>query len=351
MNPKVLYACYASSNLYARETGISMIGFFENNPDYSPDEIFILDYGILPENKIKLNRIATQYSKRILYLPAKNILEDIQQKLNLKDFRGSLATYSRAFIDKIIPDYVERLLYIDSDTVVTDSIKDLKKFDMKESCIAACIMERLSTDIKKRQLILYSRNSRYYGCGIVLFDLYKWREQDCFSKIIKMIDTKKNYPCADQTLINNSLPESYFCKLPRKYNYTTHLFSEKVELYMLSKDHWNTHEEIEEVIQKPAIIHYPGLNSGRPWFVNCTSRRTEEYLKYKEISPWKNDPLEESKPCSLSLPLLFAKFINSLEVKPNMIWLLLVINSIRSLIGPLLRSIGLLPSLPPEGIE
>lgn len=351
MNSKLLYACYATSDFYARETGISMIGFFENNPDYSPDEFFILDYGILPKNKENLNRIAAQYLKKITYLPAKEILENIQQKLNLKDFRGSLATYSRAFIDKIMPNYVERLLYIDSDTVVVDSISELNSLDMKEACLAGCISEIFSTAIKNGQLKLYSQNSRYYGCGIVLFDLYKWREHDCFSKIAKMLETKKKYPCADQTLINNSLPENYFCKLPRKYNYTTHLYSIPVERKMLNNGGWNSQNEIEEAIQKPAIIHYPGLNEGRPWFVNCTSKRTEEYFRYKRISPWKNEPLEESKPTSKTFQVRFAKFIHSLEVKPNLFGVLIVINSFRSLIGPLLRSIGLLPGLPPEGVE
>lgn len=351
MNSKLLYACYATSDFYARETGISMIGFFENNPDYNPDELFILDYGILPKNKENLNSIAAQYSKKITYLPAKDILENIQQKLNLKNFRGSLATYSRAFIDKIMPDYVERLLYIDSDTVVVSSISDLNSFDMNNACIAGCISEIYSTAIKNGQLTLYSQNSRYFGCGVVLFDLYKWREYECFSQIAKLLEIKKKYPCADQTLINNSLPENYFCKLTRKYNYITHLYSIPVERKMLNNGGFNTQAEIEEAIQKPVIIHYPGLNEGRPWFVNCMSRRTEEYFRYKSISPWKNDHLEESKPASKTFQVQIANFIHSLEVKPNLFGVLIVINSFRSLFGPLLRSVGLLPGIPPEGVE
>jgi len=351
MNSKLLFACFATSDIYARETGISMIGFFENNPDYSPDEFFILDYDILPENKENLNSIAAQYSKRITYLPAKDILEKIQLKLNLKDFRGSLATYSRAFIDKIMPDYVERLLYIDSDTVVVSSISELKYFDMKDKCITACVSEKASNAIKNGQLALYSHNSRYYGCGIVLFDLIKWKEYDCFSKIAKMLETKKHYPCADQTLINNSLPENYFCKLPRKYNYITHLYSIPLEQKMLNEGGWNTQDEIEEAIKKPVIIHYPGNNKGRPWFVNCTSRRKEEYFRYKSISPWKNDPLSDSKTFSKSFQIRFGAFIHSLEVKSNWFWLLQVINTLRFYLGPFFRRIELLPSLPPEGIE
>ena len=345
-----IYICYASSDFYARETGISLIGFFENNPDYEPHTVFILDYGILQSNKEKLNSVASSYGKVIEYLPAKQLLEGIQKSLHLKDFRGSLATYSRAFIDRIIPDYVQRLLYIDSDTVVIRSISELNIFDMGEACMAGIVSELFSSMIKKGDLKLYSGNSRYYGCGVVLYDLNNWRTNKCYDKIINMLTIKSIYPCADQTLINNSLSEHLFCKLPRKYNYNTHIYSPHVEYDMLNKDGWNSKDEINDAIQSPVVVHYPGRPIDRPWYAGCKSRLKDFYLSYKEMSPWKNDSLFDI-PKASSFSQKYNSFLHSLEINPSTYVVLVSINAVRKIVGNLLRSVGLIKPLLPEGIE
>lgn len=343
-----LFICYASSDYYARETGISLIGFFENNFDYEPDEVFILDYGILEPNKEKLDGIATSYGKRITYLPAKQILERIQQSVGLKDFRGSLATYSRAFIDKIIPEYVNRLLYIDSDTVVVNSINGLKTFRMGSACLAGIETEVYSTMIKDGKLKLYSANDRYYGCGVVLFDLNNWRQRGCYDRMVDMLNIKRTYPCADQTLINNSLPQDYFCKLPRKYNYNTHIYGSRFERRLLTKGGWNSIEDIEDTINNPVVVHYPGNAIDRPWYKECTSRRKSDYFKYKLLSPWANDRLNDNPN---NFGHSFSMFIHKLETNDKLYWLLLIINNVRGWLGKMLRNIGLLGALPLEGIE
>lgn len=353
MENVLMYACYASSDYYARETGISMIGFFENNPDYDPEEFFILDYGILPPNKEKLNDIAKKYGKYITYLPAKTILEDIQQKLNLRNFRGSLATYSRAFIDKIMPDYVDRLLYIDSDTVVVGSVSELKNFSMGDACMAGIVSEGFSTQMKNGDFTLYSGNNAYYGCGIVLFDIGNWRLHNCYEKIANMLTIKKNYPCADQTLINNALPETYFCRLPRKYNYNTHTLSEAMELKKLKIGGWYDEEEILDSIHNTVVVHYAGYPIYRPWYEGCISRRKDDYFKYKALSPWKNDPLcpIENVQNAKGLRKVFNSFVKKTETTSKYTFLLNIFKILRIIIGKPLRGLGIIPKLPNEGIE
>lgn len=350
MNDPRLYVCYASSDYYARETGISLIGFLENNPDYKPDMVFILDYGILPPNRKHLDDIASRYGKVIDYIPAKQVLEKIQNSLQIADFRGSLATYSRAFIDMLMPNYVQRLLYIDSDTVVIGSVTKLNTFDMGNACMAGIISEVYSTNIKNGELALYSGNKAYYGCGIVLFDLLQWRALNCNERIIKMLNIKHIYPCADQTLINNSLPESCFCKLPRQYNYNTHIYSSKYELYLLKKGNWNTEIEIQETIINPIIVHYPGRPVDRPWYKGCTSRLKDYYFKYKKLSPWKDDDLYHI-PKATSFKQRYYLFIHCLETSNHAFYLLMAINFFRSHLGSILRRFRIINALSPEGIE
>lgn len=288
---KKLYICYASSDAFARETGISMLGFLDNNPNYEPDEIIILDYGILERNKEKLNEIASAYGKRIDYVNAKAIMEKVQAELHLVNFRGSLATYSRAFIDKLMPKYVERLLYIDSDTVVVGDVSPLKEIDMGEACMAAVVGTGFYTGNKQHEaeLRLLTGNKCYYTCGIVLFDLGNWNRINAYDLMADVLNKKTDYPYADQTLINNSIPEKYLMKLPLQYNYTTHVYSEVIETDMAMRGGWYSREEVEYAIQHPVVIHYPGNPINRPWYDVCYSHRKDDYLKYRKRSPWASD--------------------------------------------------------------
>lgn len=351
-NPK-LYICYASSDYYARETGVSLLGFLDNNPDYEPEEIFILDYGILPQNKEKLDGIASAKGKRINYLPAKAILEKIQEKCNLSNFRGSLATYSRAFIDKIMPEYVDRLLYIDSDTVVVGSVSELENFDMDNSVMAGCVAELFSDEIHRGHIKLYTGNSWYINCGIVLFDLSNWRKFNCFERISDVLKIKKRYPCADQTLINNALPQAMLKRMPRKFNYTFHTYHPKQEPFWMSIGGVNNKNEINEAIDKPVIIHYPGSPVNRPWYEGCLSRRANDYYRYKSQSPWKDDKLyslDEYKNSLEGFSRKFGYFIHQQEIHRSSYGLVRNLTLIRNAMGRFIRKI-LNQTLPSEGKE
>lgn len=289
---KKMYVCYASSDFYSRETGISLLGFLDNNLNYEPDTVIILDYGILDHNKEKLNSIAAKYGKKIDYIDAKSIMEKVQKDLHLESFRGSLATYSRAFIDKLMPDYVERLLYIDSDTVVVGNASSLGAIDIGDACMAAVVGTGFYTGIGQHiaELQLLTKNKCYYTCGVVLFDIENWKKINTYDMMAKTLAKKTDYPYADQTLINNTIPEKYLMKLPIEYNYTTHVYSKAIEVKMAMRGGWYTEEEVRYAIQHPVVIHYPGNPINRPWYDVCYSRRKDDYLKYRKLSPWVDDP-------------------------------------------------------------
>lgn len=323
MNKKI-YICYASSDFYSRETGISLLGFLENNPDYEPDKVIILDYGILDHNKGKLNSIAGKYGKQIEYVDAKSIMEKVQDELQLSNFRGSLATYSRAFIDRLMPKDVDNVLYIDSDTVVVGSISDVYEIDMENKCMAGIIHTGFYDGYHDDELKLLTGNEKYYGCGIVLFNVSNWRKYRCYDMISETLKSKKNYTYADQTLINNSIPEKLLQKLPLQFNYTSHTYNPNWESKMLLQGGWYTSQEAEYAIQHPVVIHYPGSPVNRPWYEGCLSYRKNDYIKYKSISPWSEDPLlslNEYYQSNSGIGGRFALFLLQLKSKTKHRWI------------------------------
>ena len=293
MGHQTLYICYSINDFFAREAGISLIGFFENNPDYGPEEVFFLDYGIHPTNKERLNGIAAGYGKRITYLDAKAVTDPVRREFpNLPAWRGSMAPNAKAFVEQIFPEYVERLLFIDGDTVVSGSVAPLQTLDMEGAALGAVPSNWVTQDISSGKLVLYSGNSYYFNSGVLLYDLVTWRRENCHQMIIDTLHKKKRFKWPDQTLLNNAIPERLLKVLPLKYNYVSHYFHPRQEMGWMRLGNIHTDEEIEESIRHPVIIHYVGgWTNARPWHEGCLSHRADVYFRYKALSPWKDSPL------------------------------------------------------------
>ena len=288
-----LHLCYSINDFFAREAGISLISFFENNPSYGPEEVFILDYGIHPTNKGNLCDIAARYGRRITYLNAKAVTDVVKQAYpHLKAWRGSMAPNAKCFVGHIFPTYVERLLFLDADTVVTGSVSELQELDMQGAALGAVLLSQASCEISNGKLKLCSGNSFYFNSGVLLFDLTAWRHENCHQLIIQTLQKKIDLEWPDQTLLNNAIPELLIKQQPLKYNYLSHYMNPQQERSWLQLGHFHTNEEIEEAITHPAIIHYiGGWTEARPWYEGCRSHRQDDYFRYKALSPWKDTPL------------------------------------------------------------
>ena len=289
----MLYVCYSVNDYFVREAGISLTSFFENNPDYEPEEVFFLDYGIYPDSKQLLNEVASHYGRRIAYLPAKTYTDKVKRHYpQLKGWNGSMAPNAKAFIDKIVPDYVERLLFIDADTVVTGSVAPLDSLNLGGAVMGAVITNWTTIDVVREKLRLCNGNKLYFNSGVLLYDLAAWQRENCHQMIITTLGEEIDLTWPDQQLLNNAIPERLIRPLPLKYNYRSHSLLRHNERRLLQLGNCYTDKEIDEAIQQPVVIHYMGgWPSGRPWHEQCTSSRKDDYLYYKALSPWKHIPL------------------------------------------------------------
>ena len=290
----MLYLCYSINDFYVREAGISLIGFFENNPDYGPEEVFFLDYGIHRVNKARLDDIAGHYGRRITYLSARGVTTAMKKAFpQLKSWRGSMAPNAKPFADQIFPDYVERLLFIDADTVVAGSVMALQSLDMGGAALGVVPVNTAIDLIGQGKMKLENGNKIYFNSGVLLFDLPAWRRENCHQMIIDTLKRNQiNMDSPDQDLLNNAIPERLLKPLPLKYNYIFHIYEPERERKLLHTGNVYTEEEIEEAMQHPAIIHYLGGKiMTRPWYKECNSSQCEAYYRYKALSPWKDAPL------------------------------------------------------------
>ena len=289
----MLYLCYSINDFSIMEAGISLLSFLMNNSGYGPEEVFFVDYGIHPRNKERLNEIAAPYGKHITFLNGKAVTDEMKRQFpHLTAWRGTMAPNAKPFLDKIVPTYVERLLFVDADTLFMGSVAELEHLDMKGAALAAVPQAWDTASIRSGYLTLYSGSSFYFNSGVLLYDLSVWRKEDCYQMVIDILRKKKKFYSPDQTLLNNAIPGRLQYQLPLKYNHLTHHFHPRQELKYLEASHVHTREEINEAVAHPVIAHFTGGDhQARPWHEGCWSYHKEEYLRYKALSPWKDTPL------------------------------------------------------------
>ena len=289
----MLYVCYSINDFAVMEAGISMLSLLMNNPGYEPEELFFIDYGIVAPHKEVLNGIAGRYCKRITYLQGRPVTNEIKSRFpNLKSWNGTMAPNAKAFLDKILPEYVERVLFLDADTLVMGSIEELQHLDMGGTALGAVPQNGITARLRNGEFRLYSGSNFYFNSGVLLFDLGVWRREDCYNMVIDTLKKKKHLYSPDQTLLNNAVPARLLYQLPLKYNHLTHYVHPRQERRFLLKGNVHTPEEIEEAINHPVIMHCTGGDQqARPWHEGCRSYRKDEYLRYKALSPWKDVPL------------------------------------------------------------
>ena len=166
--------------------------------------------------------------------------------------RISKATYYRLLIGEILPQEIDRVLYLDPDIVINRSLEEFYNLDLKGNILAgATHLFGLLGKINLLRLGIHKHTEIYINAGVLLIDLKKWRETVTLGQILTYISKKhRTLFLADQDVVNALFADHTLAVDERLYN-----LDEKTALHSLK-----THEWIEK---NCSIVHYNGKY--KPW--------------------------------------------------------------------------------------
>lgn len=172
-----------------------------------------------------------------------------------------------------IPDIVkreEKILYLDTDTIVHSDLSFLYKYDITDYYLAA-VEDKDEPEMRKK--VKLSKDQLYINSGMLLMNLKKFREEQLTSKILTHV--KKSKYKNDQHSIN-AICKDKILYLPLKYNimmYPEEL-PNKPEIY---KKH---QEEFLDAKDFP-VVHHIIL---KPWLgEHCYLSTSSEWMETKEL--------------------------------------------------------------------
>lgn len=277
---------YNLNDKFVPQAAASICSICENNKKENIT-FYLISGGISEENQQKLEKFVTKYQQKIKIIE----IGDTRDYFDF-DFDPSgwnPVVVARLLLDKFLPKSVERVLYLDGDTIVRGSLHDLYNTDMGEAVIGAGIEPTVDS---KRKEALVGPNDLYYNSGVLLINMKKWRQENTGKEILdfyKKHDGKLFAP--DQDAINGALKGEIYT-LPPKYNYFNiydqypYQFLKK----LVAPAKYITKQEFDASVKDPVIIHY--LGEERPWRIGNTHKYRDDFQKYLAMTDWKGVPDE-----------------------------------------------------------
>lgn len=282
---------YASNDGYARHLAVSMISLFDRNLMMKEIVVYIISMGISEESKGRLRSIAAQYGREICFLEVADIESLFDYDVDTRGF--DISAMGRIFVGSLLPEEVDRVLYLDCDTVVVQSLMELWRTNLYGKVLGA-VMEPTIYEAVKQDIGL-SAQDFYVNSGVLLIDLAKWRRSNVERRLLKFYKEKNGslFAC-DQDTINGSL-KGEIRPLPPKYNFFPNYryFSYKDLVRHSPAYEKVTAREFRIAKSHPTIIHYAG--DERPWISGNQNHYRKAYEKYLSMTPWAGTPKEKGK--------------------------------------------------------
>lgn len=236
----IFFACDDSYVKYMCVTIRSLIDHATISHDY---KIYVLNTDISEENKQKLLKLQ-RVNVFIEFCNVSDEIKKIEKKLSVRDYY-SMTTYYRIFIPELFKQY-DKVLYIDSDTVIMQDIANLYKYNLGDNFVGAVqdySVPSIRVFSEYVENVLGISRSAYFNAGVLLINCKEFRKKNLKAKFVDLLNTYSFVVAQDQDYLN--------------------ILCQNKVLWIDSK--WNVQmsEPTERPLSKVGLIHYNF--EGKPW--------------------------------------------------------------------------------------
>lgn len=275
---------YVSNEGYAGHLAASLYSLLENNRQAERLEIYLLSAGMSEDCQGRLRAIAAAFG-RTLYVRE---LGDLRARFPYEvDTRGfDISAMGRLFAPQLLPASVERVLYLDCDTIICGSIERMYRVKLG-GCLAGMVMEP-TVYRPMKEAIGMTQDEPYFNSGVILMDLAGWRAEGVLGRLLDFYGAHAGslFAC-DQDTINGTL-RGRIKSLPPRYNFfTNYRYFRYGTLCRLCRAYEQVgREAFLRAKRAPVVIHY--LGDERPWIAGNHNHYRRLYRYYLGKTSWKD---------------------------------------------------------------
>ena len=292
--------------MFVMPSGVMMYSVCDNNREEDITFHVVVDESLTQNDKNDLLETISLFSKKKISFYTINS----QLVSSFPIIRNDLthSTYYRLFLTEILPNTLDKILYIDSDCIIRHSLLCLWETDIEGYAVAA-VGEATEGDIKRYNRLHISPQIGYFNAGVLLINLKFWRKNKVlflFSDCLEKYETR--IQAEDQDILNIVFANQKL-RLPVKYNLQPKFLFKECEC-----DYWKYRKEIEEAKSDPVIVHF--LGKDKPWdtYIREPHPFISTFYKYQNQTLWKGVKFER-RPFKLRIRHFFADGLRRVKLK------------------------------------
>ena len=310
----VCFAIYDKAGHYSKFLGTTICSLFENtspplNNQPSVNVHILHDNTLTEDNRDKLIQLVERYGQLLKFYNVEELCADkfaqiIEFFPNVNDDRHSIATFYRFFIQHLLPQDLEKVLYLDADIIVNFDFTEFWQIELGNKPFGAVpeFYQISDKEASIRRLKKYIpicgegvvNPEDYFNAGVMMMNLKVLREEEeTILAGMKFISEHPQFTFLDQDILNYCFSTSYL-KLPTKFN--------RFVLRAKNENEWNIQEK---------LYHYA---TSRTCFVmDSRDPYNQLFMKYFIKTPWVDDdtkvalsggiPFRKKYPISVIIPL------------------------------------------------
>jgi lipopolysaccharide biosynthesis glycosyltransferase len=217
----------------------------------------------------------------------------------------SISSWYRLLLPRLLPNH-DRILYLDSDIIVMDSLDPLLHIDLSGKCLAAVTNPPITVEwmAKHSAALGLPEPDDYFNAGVMLMNLEGLRAGGWADRVIdfalvntdplRASEVDENSPrdvfvytmkhperllFPDQDALNAVLHE-HRLKLHPRWNVQTLFWRSEVRTADL------TEQRVAEARTDPAIRHFEGPGHSKPWHPDAEPEDSARYWLHRDQTPW-----------------------------------------------------------------
>ena len=276
---------YTVDNNFVPQLGAGICSVCENNTR-SDIVFYVFSNGITPENIGLLKDLVKRYHQQINIID----IDGFQDWLGFDfDTTGwNEIVLARLIMARLLPPNIDRILYLDGDTIVRGDLSTLWETDFSERTVGMVIEPTVDP---KRLELMGLKDRPYFNAGVLFVNLKEWRTRDAEGRLLECCQTKQDLLFAnDQDAINITLADEILPLSPT-YNYCNSFDIYPYRTLRRLMPAFADRETFDEAHRSPKIVHY--LGEERPWRQGNTHRFRDDWRRYLSLTPWADTPQEQ----------------------------------------------------------
>jgi lipopolysaccharide biosynthesis glycosyltransferase len=281
----------AADDRYAMPLAVMARSALENIRSDRKVNLFIVDAGIKEVNKRKVLKSLDSGRCEVVFLPKPELLikdieaahnycvmEEIQAKTHL-----SMAAYYRLLIAELLPEYIERAIYLDCDLVVKGNLEDLWNIDFEDNYILGVPDMWIHSVSARNGLLNYRElgiepNTKYFNSGVMVINVRKWRTEEVFDRMVNYFKENKRYIRFHDQDILNAVFAGNWGELDPRWNVTPGIYE-----YSSWKESPYSEDLYTQLFHNPYIIHFAAAE--KPWNSHDALLK-EHFFHYVDTTAW-----------------------------------------------------------------